>query len=158
MQFDKFTIKSQELLQKAQSLATRHNHSQIEPEHMLGAMLGEEAGVAASILKKLGVSPGGIDQEVTLALGRLPKVSQPGDVYLSQRSKRVLDAAFAETGKMKDEYVSIEHILLAICEEKEGAAVDIFNRYGITRDTLLKVLMEIRGSQRITDPNPEEKY
>ncbi len=158
MQFDKFTIKSQELIQKAQSLATRHNHSQIEPAHLLGAMLGEEEGVAASILKKLGVSPGSIDREVTLALGRLPKVSRPGDVYLSQRTKRVLDAAFAEAAKMKDQYVSIEHILLAICDDKEGETAEIFARYGIARDTLLQVLMEIRGSQRITDPNPEEKY
>ncbi|MCG2830562.1 MAG: ATP-dependent chaperone ClpB, partial [Desulfobacteraceae bacterium] len=81
-----------------------------------------------------------------------------GDVYISQRTKSVLDAAFTEAAKMKDQYVSIEHILLAISDEKTGEAVKILSRYGIIRDSILKVLMDIRGSQRITDPNPEEKY
>jgi ATP-dependent Clp protease ATP-binding subunit ClpB len=158
MRLDKLTIKSQELLQNAQSLAMQHHHSQIDPEHLLGAMLQEPEGIATSILKKMGISPETIQQETTAALEALPKVGHPADVYISQRTKRVLDAAFGEASKMKDEYVSIEHVLLAIADEKEGPAADIFKRQGIHRETLLKVLMEIRGSQRITDPNPEEKY
>jgi ATP-dependent Clp protease ATP-binding subunit ClpB len=158
MRFDKFTIKSQELIQNAQSLASGNNNQQIEPEHLLQAMLAEKQGVAGSLLRKLGVSPGAVAHEAALALGRLPKVTGGGDQYMSSRAKAVLEAAFAEAAKMKDEYVSIEHLFLAIAEEKHGEAAGILRRYGISRDSILKALMEIRGSQRITDPNPEEKY
>jgi len=158
MQFDKFTIKSQELIQNAQALASKHTNPQIEPEHLLGTMLSEPEGIAGSMLKKLGVSPGVVDQEVALAIDKLPKVKQPGDVYISQRTKALLDAAFTEAAKMKDQYVSIEHILLAILDEKNGEAAKILSRLSITRESILKVLIDIRGSQRITDPNPEEKY
>ena len=158
MRFDKFTIKSQELIQNAQSLASGNNNQQIEPEHLLQAMLAEKQGVAGSLLRKLGVSPGAVAHETALAVGRLPKVTGGGDLYMSSRTKAVLEAGFAEAAKMKDEYVSIEHLFLAIAEEKHGEASGILRRYGITRDTILKALMEIRGSQRITDPNPEEKY
>ncbi len=159
MRLDKFTIKSQELIQNAQGLAAQQHNQQIEPEHLLGAMLAEKEGVARAILRKLGVSPDGVAQEATLALERLPKVSGAvGEAYLSPRSRAVLDAAFAEAAKMKDEYVSIEHLLLAVVDEKSGDARRILQRYGVTRESILKVLQEIRGSQRITDPNPEEKY
>jgi ATP-dependent Clp protease ATP-binding subunit ClpB len=157
MRLDKFTIKSQELIQNAQNLAARQNHQQIEPEHLLGAMLAEKEGVAQDILRKLGVSTGGVAQEAALALERLPKVSG-AEAYLSPRIRAVLEAAFAEAAKMKDEYVSIEHLLLAVVDEKSGDARRILQRYGVTRESILKVLLEIRGSQRITDPNPEEKY
>jgi len=160
MRFDKFTIKSQELIQDAQSLASRQGHQQIEPEHLLAAMLKETDGIAGAMLRKLGVSPGEVNREVTGALKKLPSVSGGGmgDVYLSARSKAVLEAAFAEATKMKDEYVSIEHIFLAIADEKNGEAAAILSRSGVARDSILKVLLEIRGNQRITDPNPEEKY
>ena len=121
-------------------------------------MLAEREGVANAILRKLGVSPGAIAQEATAALERLPKITGAGEVYLSPRAKAVLERAFAEADKMKDEYVSIEHILLAVVDDKSGDARRILQRYGVDRDAILKVLMEIRGSQRITDPNPEEKY
>jgi ATP-dependent Clp protease ATP-binding subunit ClpB len=159
MRFDKFTIKSQELIQNAQSLAGRYNHQQIEPEHLLSAMLSEKEGVAGAILRKLGVSPETIAQEVTVALGRLPKITgSAAEVYLSPRTRAVLEAAFGEADKMKDEYVSIEHLLLAIVDDRGGEAHRMLQRYGVNRDAVLKVLLEIRGSQRITDPNPEEKY
>jgi ATP-dependent Clp protease ATP-binding subunit ClpB len=160
MRFDKFTIKSQELIQVAQSLASRYGHQQIEPEHLLAGMLQETDGIANAMLRKLGASPGGIAGDVTAALEKLASVSGNGmgEVYLSARSKAVLEAAFAEATKMKDEYVSIEHIFLAIADEKAGEAAAILARNGITRDSILKVLLDIRGNQRITDPNPEEKY
>jgi ATP-dependent Clp protease ATP-binding subunit ClpB len=160
MRFDKFTIKSQELIQDAQSLASRYGHQQIEPEHLMAGMLQETDGIASAMLRKLGASPGGVAGEVTVALEKLSSVSGNGmgEVYLSARSKSVLEAAFAEATKMKDEYVSIEHIFLAIADEKAGEAAAILARNGITRDSILKVLLDIRGSQRITDPNPEEKY
>jgi len=160
MRFDKFTIKSQELIQNSQALASRYNHQQIEPEHLLAAMLGEREGIAGTMLRKLGVSPDEISREINIAVEKLPKVSGGGiaEAYLSPRAKAVLEAAFGEATKMKDEYVSIEHIFLTIAEEKQGAAAGILVRAGVTRDSILKVLLEIRGTQRITDPNPEEKY
>jgi ATP-dependent Clp protease ATP-binding subunit ClpB len=158
MRFDKFTIKSQELIQNAQSLASAHNNQQIEPEHLLGAMLAEKEGVARSMLRKLGVSPEAIAREIALAIDQLPKVSGTAEVYLSPRAKPVLESAFAQAAKMRDEYVSIEHIFLAIADEKGGEASKILSRHGITQEAILKVLMDIRGTQRITDPNPEEKY
>jgi len=158
MRFDKFTIKSQELIQNAQSLASNNNNQQVEPEHLLGAMLNEQEGIARSMLRKLGVSPENVAQEIAMAIDKLPKISGAGDVYISQRTKSVLDAAFTEAAKMKDQYVSIEHILLAISDEKTGEGIKILSRYGIIRDSIFKVLKDIRGSQRITDPNPEEKY
>jgi ATP-dependent Clp protease ATP-binding subunit ClpB len=160
MRFDKFTIKSQELLQEAQSLATRYGHQQIEPEHLLAGMLQETDGIAGAMLRKLGVSLGGVAGDVVAALEKLTSVSGNGmgEVYLSTRSKAILETSFAEATKMKDEYVSIEHIFLSIADEKAGEAAAILARNGITRDSILKVLLDIRGSQRITDPNPEEKY
>lgn len=158
MRFDKFTIKSQELIHNAQALASEHHNQQIEPEHFLKVMLNEEQGVAGAMLRKLGVSPNAVVQELSLAIDRLPKVSGIGEVYLSPRAKAVLDTAFQEATKMKDEYVSIEHILLAVADQKEGEAGKILVQNGINRESILKVLMDIRGSQRITDPNPEEKY
>ncbi|MDH3574569.1 MAG: ATP-dependent chaperone ClpB [Desulfobacteraceae bacterium] len=160
MRFDKFTIKSQELIQNAQSLASSYNHQQIEPEHLLSTMLKEPEGIARAMLNKLGVSTNDVSRELSNTIDKLPKVSGSavGDAYISPRSKHVLDAAFSEAAKMKDQYVSIEHILLAISDEKSGKASGILKEKGITRESILKVLMDIRGSQRITDPNPEEKY
>ncbi len=158
MRFDKFTIKSQELIQNAQATASNLNNQQIEPEHILLAMLHEKEGIARSIFRKLEVSPESLYREVAVVVDKLPKISGVSETYMSPRTKKVLDSAFNEALKMKDEYVSIEHILLAICDEKEGEAVKVFKSYGISRDLILKVLMDIRGSQRITDQNPEEKY
>jgi len=160
MRFDKFTIKSQELIQNAQSLASKQHNQQIEPEHLLAAMLNEQEGIARNLFRKLGVSPDGVVQELAVALDKFPKISGSavGDAYISTRTKGVFDAAFAESAKMKDEYVSIEHILLAIVDEKNGESAKILSRCDITKESILKVLMDIRGSQRITDQNPEEKY
>ena len=160
MRFDKFTIRSQELIASAQALAGQSGNQQIEPEHILAAMLSEKESIARSMLRKLGVSPNSVAQEVAATIENLPKVSGTGmgEAYTSSRTKSVLDGAFAEAAKMKDEYVSLEHILLAISDEQAGQAASILNRNGITRDAILKVLMDIRGTQRITDPNPEEKY
>ena len=158
MRFDKFTIKSQELIQNAQSLASQHNHQQIEPVHLLSAMLADKAGVARSMLQKIGVAADAVAQEAAGAVDRLPKVTGGGDRYASTQTQKVLDAAFAEASKMKDEYVSIEHLFIALSGEQGGEAGRILQRHGVTREAVLKVLIDIRGNQRITDPNPEEKY
>ena len=158
MRFDKFTIKAQELIQQAQSLASQHGNQQIEPEHLLCVMLNAPDGIAASVLMKLGVVPETILPETEQLLNQLPKVGGAGDVYFSATTRHVLDTAFTEADKMKDEYVSIEHIFLAILDEKDAAVSKVLHNHGVSRETILKVLMDIRGTQRITDPNPEEKY
>ncbi|MEJ2222886.1 MAG: AAA family ATPase, partial [Desulfobacterales bacterium] len=149
-----------ELIQNAQALAAEHHNQQIEPEHLLAAMLAETGGIGGAMLRKMGISPGDIAREVNAAVSRLPGVSGAGtgEVYISSRSKAVLEEAFVQATKMKDEYVSIEHIFLAIADEKTGEAAKILSQAGITRNTILGVLKEIRGEQRITDPNPEDKY
>jgi len=160
MRFDKFTIKSQELIQGAQSLAGQLGHQQIEPEHLLKVMLEQPEGISRAILQKLGASPEAVLQEVSQVLEKRPKVSGAGtgDVHISPATKKVLDAAFAEAAKLKDQYVSIEHILVAITDQKQTDAGRILAHAGVVRETILKVLVDIRGAQRITDPNPEEKY
>jgi ATP-dependent Clp protease ATP-binding subunit ClpB len=158
MRFDKFTVKSQQLVQEAQALAARNQNQQIEPEHLLVAMLAEKEGVAQAILQKLGVSVDAVARDAAAVVEKLPKVSGGGDRYISQRTNSLLEAAFAEASKMKDEYVSVEHILLALADDKSGQAGRILGRSGVTREMILTVLKDIRGAQRITDPNPEEKY
>jgi ATP-dependent Clp protease ATP-binding subunit ClpB len=158
MRLDKLTIKAQELIQQAQSLSTQHGHQQIEPEHLLHVMLSDSDGVAAGLLLKLGVSPKTILSDIEQAMENLPRVSGTGDVYLSATTRHVLNSAFGEADKMKDAYVSIEHILLAMLDEKTSPASDILRNHKVAREDVLKVLVDIRGTQRITDPNPEEKY
>ncbi|MCU0560986.1 MAG: ATP-dependent chaperone ClpB [Desulfobacterales bacterium] len=160
MRLDRFTIKSQELIQAAQSLASKLGNQQIEPEHLAAAMLSDREGIAAAMLRKLGASPEALAAEVVKLVERLPRVSGAGagEPFISPRTKFVLEAAFAEASQMKDEYVSIEHLLLALTDEKGGDGSRVLSRAGVTRDALYKVMQEVRGTQRITDPNPEEKY
>jgi ATP-dependent Clp protease ATP-binding subunit ClpB len=160
MRFDKFTLKSQEMIQEAQRLADKFGHQQIEPEHLLGALLQQKDGVIPPLLGKIGANQGRLQKEVEAVLGSMPSVSGAGagQVYISPRAKSVLDRAFEEAEQMKDEYVSLEHILLGIVEEKEGRAAKALAAAGVSRDAVLKGLVEIRGGQRITDQNPEDKY
>jgi ATP-dependent Clp protease ATP-binding subunit ClpB len=160
MRFDRFTIKSQEVIQKAQSLAAQYGNQQIEPEHLLSAMMADKEGTVVAMLRKLGIVPEAVAAEALRGIERLPKVSGAGtgEAYVSSRTKAVLEAAFAEATQMKDEYVSVEHLLLALIAEKGGEAGRILSRGGVTRDAVFKALQDIRGTQRITDPNPEEKY
>ncbi len=160
MRFDKFTLKTQEAIQASQQRAEKFGHQQIEPEHLVRAILEQKEGVISSLLGKIGAGQSRLIQSFEAALETMPKVSGSGfgQASISMRTKAVLDKAFAEAEQVKDEYVSLEHILLAVAEEKEGAAARILAGAGITRDTILKALVDIRGGQRITDPNPEDKY
>ncbi|MGB5984136.1 MAG: ATP-dependent chaperone ClpB [Desulfobacterales bacterium] len=158
MRLDKLTIKSQELLQNAQNVAAEHRNPQIELLHILAAMLADSEGLPRALLRKMGASPGSVAQETTLALGKLPQVSAAAEAYASPDLRAVLDKAFSQATQMKDQYVSVEHLLLALADTKGDAAAEILKRNGVTRDAILKALLEVRGSQQITDPNPEEKY
>ena len=160
MRFDKFTLKVQEAIQEAQTLANKYGHQAVDAEHLLLSFLGQPEGITGAILKKLGVEPRGIEDELKKALKGLPRVegSGAGQTYMTPRLNKVLDNALVEAARLNDEYVSAEHILVVIADEKEGAAGKILRGKDITKDNIFKVLAEIRGSQRITDPNPEEKY
>jgi ATP-dependent Clp protease ATP-binding subunit ClpB len=156
--FDKFTIKAQEALQGTQEVAGRFGNQQLEPVHLLQALLEQSEGIVPAILERLGVTPPAVSQEVEKAIERLLKVGGTADHYLSPALKEVLDQAAKETAQFKDEFVSTEHLLLALAKKKGDAAGQILNRLGVTHDAILKALVAIRGSQRVTDQNPEAKY
>jgi len=160
MRFDKFTIKSQELLQSAQSLAIQHNNSQIEPEHMLLAMLNDKEGIAFSLIEKFGASCNEVISNLQDIINKLPTIMSKGtsEVYASSELKKIIDTAFTQATNMKDEYVSIEHLFIALIDAKDCNASKLLLKQGITKEGILKALMEIRGGQRVTDQNPEEKY
>ena len=160
MRFEKFTIKAQEALQEAQSIAEKYEHQQVEPEHTLTALALQKDGIVLPMLKKLGVDPAALLKHLEESLVRIPKVygGGAGQVYISPRSKKVLDQSLKEAERLKDEYVSTEHIFIALADEKGGEAARILSSLGVTKDTLYTVLVNIRGSHRVTDPNPEEKY
>ncbi|HPC86627.1 MAG TPA: Clp protease N-terminal domain-containing protein, partial [Smithellaceae bacterium] len=160
MRFDKFTLKVQEALQDAQTLASTLGHQAIEPEHLLICLLQQPDSIASAILAKLGASPQRIEQELNAYLKKQPSVggSGAGQVYLGGRLNRLFDKAMTEAAQLKDEYVSAEHVLVVMAEEKEGQAGKVLRQNGITRDNIFKVLVDIRGNQRVTDPNPEGKY
>ncbi|GAK52554.1 chaperone [Candidatus Moduliflexus flocculans] len=155
---DKLTIKTLEAIQQAQRIATQRDHQQIEVEHVLLALLDQADGLTPQILQKLGARPEAVRQEVEAELSKLPQVSGGGAQYVSQRLNKAFDAALSEAERLKDEYVSAEHLLLAFADTAGGAAQRILNKHGVTRDSLAKALQTIRGGQRITDQNPEEKY
>ncbi|NTW07799.1 MAG: AAA family ATPase, partial [Syntrophaceae bacterium] len=160
MRFDKFTLKVQEALQEAQSLAASLGHQAIEPEHLLVCFLRQEEGIVGSVLNKLHAQPQQIEQELTSYLKKQPSVqgAGTGQIYLGGRLNKLFDKALTEAAQLKDEYVSAEHVLIVMAEEKEGQAGKILSKAGITRDNIFKVLVDIRGNQRVTDPNPEGKY
>ncbi|MBN2688501.1 MAG: ATP-dependent chaperone ClpB [Deltaproteobacteria bacterium] len=160
MRFDKFTLKLQEAFQDSEALANQYNHQAIDGEHLLMALVRQPEGIVSEILKKLGADPKRIERELESSLRGLPSVSGGGasQRYVSPRLKNIMDAAFAEAQRLKDEYVSVEHVLIAIAAEKEGEAAKILQRAGVTKDALFKILVDIRGGQRITDQNPEDKY
>ncbi len=160
MRFDKFTLKAQEIIQTSQQLAERFAHQQIEPEHVVRAILEQQEGVIPPLLGKIGADQNQLMQSFEAVLEKIPRISGAGagQAYISPRSKAVMDKAFIEAEQMKDEFVSLEHILLAVTGEKEGEAARLLSIAGITRDTILKALVDIRGGQRITDQNPEDKY
>jgi len=160
MQLDKLTLKSQEALQEAKGIAERDNHQQIDVEHLLLALLKQKEGIVIPILQKLGANPDLIASQLEEELKRIPKVTGGGvgQVYLSSRVNEILTAAGKEAERLVDEYVSTEHLLIAISDEKRGASYQILQRNGVTKDALLNALKEVRGPHRVTDQNPEEKY
>ena len=160
MNADRFTERSQEVLQAVQVLARERGHAQIEVEHLLLALLEQDESLARQILGRAGIDAEAVRARAAEEVDRLPRVSGAGygQVYFSPRVSHVLEAADQEARRLKDEYVSVEHLLIAISEEKDGASGRIFSEFGATKDKLYQAMAEIRGNQRVTDPDPESKY
>jgi ATP-dependent Clp protease ATP-binding subunit ClpB len=156
--FDKLTVKAQEAVQAAQGLADREGHQQIEPEHLLLALVEQEDGVVGALLAKLGARPESIRRDVQAEIRRLPKVGGASGQYMGPRLKAVFDAAWVEMERLKDEYCSTEHLLVAIAQDGDGAAGRILRQAGVTKDGIYRALVDVRGSQRVSDQNPEAKY
>src|SRR6516165_5915721 len=156
--FDKFTVKAQEALQATQEIASRFGNQQMEPVHLLLALVEQSDGIMPAILTRLGVAPTALAQEAEKAIEQLPKVGGATDHYLSPALKEAFDQAFKEAEPFKDEFVSTEHLLLALARKPREAAGRILARLGVAHDAILKALVAVRGSQRVTDQNPEAKY
>ena len=159
IRFDKFTQKAQEAIQEAQSLAEKSQSQAIQPVHLLIALASEREGVVRPVLEKSGVQPEAILQEAQRALDSLPKVSgTPTGTYVSPSLNELIDRASEEAERFKDEFVSTEHLLLSMSKQKHDPAGSILNKAGATHEKILTALVSVRGTQRITDPNPETKY
>ncbi len=156
--FDKMTLKVQEALQQAQRLAAEHGNAQIEPEHLLSVLLDDREGLVQTMLKKLGVNPDLVHDRAQALIGRLARQSgAAGQTALSRELDDVFEKGLDEAERLKDEYLSVEHVLLALSESKTRTG-DMLRQNGVTRDTVLMALKDIRGGQRVSDQNPEDKY
>jgi len=158
VRMDKLTVKAQEVLQAAQEMASRSGQQQIEPLHLLWALIAQNDGVVPPLLEKLGASPTQLASEIEKQIQRLPKVSGVSDQFLGKAADGVLERAFEEAQRLKDEYVSTEHILLGITDVERDPAAQLLTRAGVTRDTILQAMTAIRGSHRVTSQNPEATY
>jgi ATP-dependent Clp protease ATP-binding subunit ClpB len=156
--FDKFTIKAQEALQATQDVASRYGNQQLEPVHLLLALVEQQEGIVPALLSRLGVAAGSVAKEAEREVENLPKVGGATDHYLSDTLKEVLDQSFKETAQFKDEFVSTEHLLLAMAKKSKDPAGRILSRLGVTHDAILKALVAVRGAHRVTDQNPEDKF
>jgi ATP-dependent Clp protease ATP-binding subunit ClpB len=160
MQPDKFTMKTQAALQDAQAIAHEHSHQEIDGEHLLLALVQQEESLIPPLLQKLGVNIQQLTADLNRELARRVKVqgTSSQDVFWSSAVKKALDAADKEAGKLKDEYLSTEHLLLGLIEEGDAALKKIFQNHHVRRDDVLKALAELRGNQRVTDATPEDKF
>jgi ATP-dependent Clp protease ATP-binding subunit ClpB len=159
MNFNKLTVKAQEAIVDAQNLARGAGNPELTPEHLLLALVRQEGGIVAPILNKLGVTPGTVEAEVAAELAKFSKVggasAEPGT---SSTLRKVFDTAFESAERFNDEYVSTEHLLLGIAGTKNTTAAEVLRRHGVVADAVLKALQSVRGTQRVTDQNPEDKY
>jgi ATP-dependent Clp protease ATP-binding subunit ClpB len=158
MNLDKLTLKSQEALQDAQRLARESSHQEMDGEHLLLALLGQAGSLVPELLARIGVPPARLQPDLEKELARRHKVQGGGDPYASRDLQKALDAAQSEAAKLKDDYVSTEHLLLGLLDEAGPSLKKIFTAHGLKRDAVLKALAELRGNQRVTDQQPEGKF
>lgn len=165
MRFERFTERAQDAFARAHEIIQRYRHSQLDAEHLLLALIEQTGGAVQTVFEKARVDTQLLSQRVDELLQASPKMYYPytsgggqAQVYVTPRVKRLVDIANEEANRLKDEYVSTEHLLLALCSERDGSAGRLLNDFGITRDRILQLLPEIRGGQRVTDPGAEGKY
>jgi ATP-dependent Clp protease ATP-binding subunit ClpB len=156
--FDKLTLRSQEAFQKAQDLARDRGHQRLEPMHLLAALLDPDQAVIRSLLNQLGVEPARLLRAAEEGLNALPKVTGGGELSMSPDLQKVFDQAQAEADRLKDQYVSVEHLMLGLLKSKGNKAQGLLDALGVTEADVLKSLQKIRGSSRVEDPNAEDKY
>jgi ATP-dependent Clp protease ATP-binding subunit ClpB len=159
IRWDKFTVKAQEAVQRANELASEHGNPELMPVHVLAALVEDREGIVSPVLEKIGIGPQAILADTYKEIEKLPKVSGgAAQATMSSQLNQLLERSFKEAETFKDEYVSTEHLLLAMTELKRDPAQQLLSRVGATHDAILKALTAVRGSQRITDQNPEAKY
>jgi ATP-dependent Clp protease ATP-binding subunit ClpB len=158
LRYDKLTVKAQEALQSAQEIGARAGQQQIEPLHLLAALVAQSDGVVPPLLAKLGVSPEALAQELEREIQRLPRITGVAQQYLSPATNEILTKAFDEAERFKDEYVSTEHMLLAIAGAERDAARELLAKHGASHDAILQALVGLRGTHRVTSPTPESTY
>src|SRR5665213_2413972 len=158
LRYDKLTVKAQEALQAAQDIAEKGNQQLIEPLHLLAALVAQKDGIVGPLLSRIGLRPEALSAEISTQLARFPKVTGVSQQHLSDASNQVLESSFGEAEKFKDEYVSAEHILLAIAARESDPAAQLLLRHGATRESILQALTAIRGSHRVTSPTPESTF
>ncbi len=160
MQLDRLTIKSQEALQEAQRIAQGYSHQEVDGEHLMLAMLGQADSLIPELVQRIGVAPAQLKSDLERELARRHKVQgiSSTDLFLSSSLKKALDAALNEAGKLKDDYISTEHLLLGLLDQGDPSLKKIFQAHKLTRDLVLRALADLRGNQRVTDPNPEDKF
>ncbi|HHE46595.1 MAG TPA: type VI secretion system ATPase TssH, partial [Bacteroidetes bacterium] len=163
MDINKFTESSQAALASAQSMAMESGNPQIEAEHLLKALVLQEDGLCGRLLRRLEIDVKSFEEDLEAAIGSIPRVSGPGfetgKLYISPELQQILAKAEKEAGRMGDEYVSVEHLLLELSDADRHSRIGrLFGKYGVTRDRLLSALTSVRGHQRVTGPNPEATY
>src|SRR6202167_3960436 len=158
--FHRFTIKAQEALQNAQEIAAKKNHGELKALHLLAALLEDEQSLVVPVLERCGVNLEKLDEEIDLELDRIPPIvsnSNVGQLYLSQELMKVLDQAAKIAAQQKDEFVSCEHLLLAMLDG-QGSAKNVLEKFGMRREMAFRILAQLRGSTRIMDEMPETKF
>jgi ATP-dependent Clp protease ATP-binding subunit ClpB len=159
IRWDKFTVKAQEAVQRASELASEHGNPELLPVHLLAALVEDKEGIVTPVLEKIGIGPQGVLNDIYAQIEKLPKVSgAAAQPTMSSQVNQLLDRGFKEADTFKDEYVSTEHLLLATTALKRDPAQELLARHGATHDAILKALQAVRGSQKVTDQNPEAKY
>jgi ATP-dependent Clp protease ATP-binding subunit ClpB len=158
LRFEKMTVKAQEAVQSAQEIAASHENQQIEPIHLLAALVAQDGGVVPPLVTKLGIRTEALSQDIEREISRLPKVRGFGQQHMGTAVNRVLERAFKEAENFKDEYVSTEHLFLAIASEDRDPAGQLLKRLGASHEAILQALTSVRGSQRVTTQNPEATY
>src|SRR5258708_12371815 len=162
MRFDRFTERAQEAAQRAAEIIQRYGHNQIDTEHILLALIEQPGGVMPQILEKMNVSADALVERLDATLRASPKANifggGAGQIFITPRVKRIIDLANEEANRLKDEYISTEHIFLAILTERNTPAARILESAGLTRDRVYTAIQDLRGGQRVTDPQAESRY